>query len=372
MPRKTVPSYLLHRSSGQARVRLDGKDHYLGVYGSKESRQEYARLISDWSSRQEHALKAVDVSRLTLLYLEHAKRRYVKHGTQTSEVSAIRAALKFLNQRARSLPVEDVSPRVLKAVRSDMIAAGLARTTVNSLVTRIRRLFRWAVSEEFISPTVLDALRAVPDLRADTGEARETEPVRPVPDQDIEAIRDHVPDPVWSMIELQRWTGMRPGEVIIMRGRDLKMSGEVWEYRPSRHKTEHRRKERVVFINARAQGILRPYLRTDLESFLFSPVEDRSRGYRRDSYTTAIARGCRKATEARREQAKKEGIDPDTVSEIPVWSPNQLRHNFATLARKEFGIEAARVLLGHSSAVTSEIYAERDFDAARAIVAKIG
>ena len=54
------------------------------------------------------------------------------------------------------------------------------------------------------------------------------------------------------------------------------------------------------------------------------------------------------------------------------WHPNQLRHNFATAARREFGIEAARVTLGHSSVGTSEIYAERDMDAARAVVAQIG
>ncbi len=54
------------------------------------------------------------------------------------------------------------------------------------------------------------------------------------------------------------------------------------------------------------------------------------------------------------------------------WSPNRLWHNFATEARWAAGLEAARVTLGHSSAVTSEIYAERDLEAARRVVAKIG
>ena len=54
------------------------------------------------------------------------------------------------------------------------------------------------------------------------------------------------------------------------------------------------------------------------------------------------------------------------------WSPNRLRHNFGTLARSVGGIEAARVTLGHSSAVTSEIYAEKDLDAAKRIVSQIG
>jgi len=54
------------------------------------------------------------------------------------------------------------------------------------------------------------------------------------------------------------------------------------------------------------------------------------------------------------------------------WSPNRLRHNFGTAARRHAGIEAARVTLGHSSAAVSEIYAERDLELARSVVARIG
>jgi hypothetical protein len=46
MPRSNaVPSYLHHKPSGQARVRIDGKDHYLGPYGSPESKAKYDLLV---------------------------------------------------------------------------------------------------------------------------------------------------------------------------------------------------------------------------------------------------------------------------------------------------------------------------------------
>jgi integrase len=45
---------------------------------------------------------------------------------------------------------------------------------------------------------------------------------------------------------------------------------------------------------------------------------------------------------------------------VPHWHPNQLRHNFATLARRQFGSEAAQVVLGHSRADMTQVYAERD------------
>jgi len=37
-----------------------------------------------------------------------------------------------------------------------------------------------------------------------------------------------------------------------------------------------------------------------------------------------------------------------------------VRHNAATELRKEFGIEPARLILGHRSAAITEVYAEKD------------
>ncbi len=48
MPTKRKPAYLLHQATGQARVRIDRKDHYLGVFGSQESRDRYDDLIAEW------------------------------------------------------------------------------------------------------------------------------------------------------------------------------------------------------------------------------------------------------------------------------------------------------------------------------------
>ena len=48
MPRtKLIPAYSLHKTTGQARVRIDGRDHYLGKFGAPESRRKYARLIGE-------------------------------------------------------------------------------------------------------------------------------------------------------------------------------------------------------------------------------------------------------------------------------------------------------------------------------------
>ncbi len=53
-------------------------------------------------------------------------------------------------------------------------------------------------------------------------------------------------------------------------------------------------------------------------------------------------------------------------------SPNQLRHSFATKVRREHGLEAAQVLLGHAMADVTQVYAERDTEKAAAVALKIG
>lgn len=54
------------------------------------------------------------------------------------------------------------------------------------------------------------------------------------------------------------------------------------------------------------------------------------------------------------------------------WHPHQLRHNAATRLRKEHGVELARIVLGHSTAFTTEIYAEADREQAVEVIGKIG
>jgi hypothetical protein len=43
-----VPSYRIHRQSGQAIVTLSGRDVLLGKHGTRESREKYNRLTAEW------------------------------------------------------------------------------------------------------------------------------------------------------------------------------------------------------------------------------------------------------------------------------------------------------------------------------------
>jgi integrase len=60
------------------------------------------------------------------------------------------------------------------------------------------------------------------------------------------------------------------------------------------------------------------------------------------------------------------------MANVPHWHPHQLRHNHATMVRRQYGLEVARILLGHKTAAVTEIYAEADEQKAVEIAAKIG
>jgi integrase len=435
MPRQAtrIPKYRLHKPSGKAVVTLSGRDIYLGKYGSPESKIEYNRLVAEWQLANLGVL-ASDPTRMTIdeivsAYMAHVEQYYVKHGKPTSSQDEARRSLRILHEQYGQITVNHFGPLMLKALRQDMIdQRKWCRSTVNKAISIVKRMFKWAAEHELISAEFSHRLHTVSGLRRGRSLARESEPVKPVPEDHIEAVLKHISAPVAAMIELQRLTGMRPEEVVSMRRCDLDCSGTTWVYTPASHKTEHYGRQRRIFIGPKAQRVLMPYLSTDSESYLFKPgdAEKQRRTkqhanrktplscgnspgtnrksdphwkpgprYTTNSYRKAIHQACKVAFSppdhlARIKVPGKKGQRWETNGEwhqrlgekmwqeleawrkTHQWSPNQLRHNAATELRKQFGIEAARVVLGHSSAIVTEIYAEMDFEKAKNIMGKVG
>jgi len=378
---RKIPSYRLHKPSVQAVVTLNGRDFYLGAYATDVSRREYDRLIAEWlgHGRVVPCDPAVSINEIVLGYWEHVQAYYRKNGHPTDETAAVRSALRPLAALYGEQPASDFGPLKLKAVRQKFIDAGLARKTVNGNVGRIKRMFKWAVAEELVPAAIRQALAAVNGLRRGRCTAREPEPVRPVPREHVEAVLPHLSRQVATMVRLQMRTGMRSGEVLRLRAADLDMSGPIWVYTPAEHKTEHRSIRRRFYLGPKAQQELRPSLTSSLDVYLFSSKQavsersarlaserktpltpsQRSRNLRRrfrrrqqpdrcygpDSYRVAIMRACKRAG-------------------VPNWHPHQLRHTLATEIRGRFGLEAARVLLGHTTPLVTKTYALRDEAAA--------
>lgn len=208
MPRKRkVPSYTRHKASGQAVVRIDGKDFYLGKYGSPESHQEYRRLVNDMVKAEQGGCKDptifatvrqsdLTLNELILRYLTHADAHYRKRdGTPTSEIGCLQIALKPLREAYGFTPAVEIGPKALRDVRDRMIAAGWCRLYINRHVGRIIRMFRWAASQEYLPATVAASLKTVAGLSPGRTTANETEPVLPVAQDRVEAVLPHLTAP---------------------------------------------------------------------------------------------------------------------------------------------------------------------------------
>lgn len=416
MPRHRVPSYRFHKATGQAVVVLRGESVYLGKFGSPASKALYDQVIAKYLSERgqpeqpatpietrlspfRDAGCALSISELVLKYWTFAKSYYVKNGQPTGELPPLKEALRVLRRQAGETPAAEFGPIALKSVREvlmkqpnirrlkvtdpetgepgfteKVIRVGLARRTINKQIGRIKRVFAWAVAEELLPPHVHEALRRVEGLRHGRSVAREKARITSVADKDVDAVLSHVPSAIAAMIRVQRLTGCRPQEVVLMRGIEIVRTNAIWEYRPGRHKMEHRNedgdtdKERVVFIGPKAQAVLEPFLAGARGGYVFSPKRiehERVRHLRgvkprprRDHYSVAayrqeIQRGCKRAG-------------------VSKWCPLQLRHTSATMIRKQFGVERAQAVLGHSEIGVTQVYAEVDRDAARSVMAELG
>jgi integrase len=391
-----LPKYRLYRPKNLGVVRIDGRDHYLGAYDSPESRERYRRLLAEWLTtghakpskvKESPAPKqGLTVGELIVAYWRHAEQYYRgRDGRPTQELENMRDALRPLRELYAHTSADEFGPLALRSLRQEMIRSGLARTTVNARVNRIRRVFRWAVSFELISESVTEKLRTVEGLQRGRSEATDPTEVAPAPIQHVEAALAFMPKPVAAMVRLQLFTGCRTGEVLVMRGSDLTPGVPNWEFRPSSHKNAWRGRQRMIPLGPKATAVVREFLKADLDAYLFSPRDTvgelhsrrsgerktkrtpsekarrcqgtpgqgHGRSYDRRTYRQAIVRACRRAG-------------------VPDWSPLQLRHTAATMIRAKYGLEAAQVVLGHAKADTTEIYAERDFAKAHAIATEIG
>ncbi|MBP3960924.1 site-specific integrase [Gemmata sp. G18] len=425
-----TPKLCHHKAAQQGYVTLNGKEHYLGHWSRDQRkappsvRAEYDVLISRWLANGRKlpdestpARPVVTVNAVILAFVEHATGHHVQREKgSNSEVEAIKAACRVVAGLFGRIPAAEFGPKALKQVRQKMLSLDWSRAYTNRQVNRVKRMFRFAVAEELVPPSVNWGLSAVAAIRKGEPGVRETEPVKPVPEEWIEAALLFMSAQVAALVKLQMFTGARPGEIVTIRGCDIDRSGKVWVFKPEHHKTEHRGHSREVYIGPRAQAVLLPWLKDDPNAYLFSPAEaeaqrheERSQNratprwashmkrnatkkkatrrkkagdrYTPSSYRRAIAYACEQADAAARERAverareQNPGADVSGLAEkvfVPKWAPNRLRHNAATAMRKEFGIELAQLALGHTTLTTTLVYAERDRDKVMGAFERIG
>lgn len=410
------PKYCRHKGTKQAIVSLFGQRVYLGPYGSPRSHAEYQKVLQLWHERRDEQPQSprtpeseleqklanitpetlrekrlagapLTVNELALVFRRHAREYYRKNGELTREATLIDDVIRILRKHHATDFLDDFGPVALEILREKMIdELDWSRKHINKQVGRLVRMFKWAAGKELVDPSIPVALKSLAGLKKGRTRARETPGVKCVPDKIVETTLPSLPEIVADMVQLQRLTGARPGEICSLRPRDLDCSSDVWVYTPSEHKTEHHEKNRAIAIGPKAQALLKPYLQRKPEAFCFSPAESEQR--RRDkaaaARTTPLSCGNRPGTSRRKspKRVPRERYFTDSYRraihraceklKIEKWAPNRLRHTSATAIRRKFGLEAAQVICGHETADVTQVYAERDLDLAKKVARELG
>lgn len=399
------PGYCLHKPTGQAYVRFDGKPFYLGEFGSEVSKERYNRLKAEWlvnrhSAKFKPKAKAgPTISDICNAYLDHAETYY----SASSEFVNLKLACGPLSELFATMPASEFGILQYRACRDWWLSTDTrSRQYINKQMKRMLRVFKWAVGEGMIPAAIHETLKCVATLKRGRTKAQEAKRVVPVELTRVEATLPHLTPIVADMIRLQQLLACRPGEVCAITPGMVNRSGEVWTITLETHKTAWRGKSRTIYVGPKAQAILAKYLLRAADSACFSPIEsERQRlearhaarttpldqgntpgsnlarkprkapgeAYTTGSYAKAIKYACLRAFPA------PKGISDDAKRQWKVehaWSPNQLRHNAATAIRKEFGLEAAQVILGHSEIGVTQVYAEQDTSKAIAVAKAVG
>lgn len=184
-------------------MELSGKRIYLGHHALPEAKQKYHATVAEWLANGRQLRpdpEEITIKELIARYWAHGEHYYRSAGGATGrELENIADALRPVKELCASQLATQFGPRALRTVRQRMIDAGLCRRTINCRIGRIKRVFRWATSEELIPGEVYHALQAVDGRRRGRSEAKEGQSVRPAADKHVQALKHHVSPQVWAM-----------------------------------------------------------------------------------------------------------------------------------------------------------------------------
>ena len=314
----------------------------------------------------------------------------------SNEAANCRGAVRILAELYGDRALGELVHSDMMRVRDALIARGLCRKTINRHINILTHRFsQWALDAGVITAAQKVEISQLAPIKRGRTAAPERPPVLAAKDVDIEAaVVASVPH-MAAMIRVHRLTGMRPGEICRMKWEEIERGDDIWIYRPQRHKNDWRGEfgaPRVVLIGPKAQAILEA-LGCTQRGYVFSPriavaewvAEKRAKRTspfypcRDENYTRALPSPTRSPGDhwgtCEYNCSVKAAIERGGGGH---FTPNQLRHAFATEVRRKFGLEACRAVLGHSmgSSVTDiysfEAMEEEIIEKARAAVLALG
>jgi len=116
--KRQLPGYLLHKASGQARVVINGKDIWLGKYGTPESHDRYDEEIAKVLEQTRLSETNISISEVLAAFWAYAKLRLSRFKglpKHTFYLHLKETEFRFNHRR------EDLYKRLLKLLREQPI-----------------------------------------------------------------------------------------------------------------------------------------------------------------------------------------------------------------------------------------------------------
>lgn len=408
---RKFPEKKQHQLKGRpdrARVCIAGTRYDLGRWDSPEAEQKHNEYLADWArsgfnpivfreirGKTSHAGTSISLAELCQKFLKHAEFRW---GTKHKTFAGYRQAISEIPMSDLTKPVTDFNAHRLHAVLKLMCARTkkngdyMVRKTINARLSALKAIFDWGL-QELLVPTEIctEHCRVKPIKEGDTP-ARESKEVMDVDMRHVEATLTECSRIIGAIIRLLYHTGARTGEILIMRSSDIDRSGKIWIYRPPYYKTLYvdkkkgKKGRREIYLNAKAQRILQPFLECKgYSDYLFSPRDafaehnaeraaNRKTEYKspsrikrdekrakspcshlREHYTyDSFANAVDRATERYNKKATANGQET-----IPLWNLHQIRHARAVFIDTYLDGDAAQIMMGHAKPDMTQNYAKK-------------
>lgn len=361
--KKWPPSLLHFRPRNLSYSRVNGVNHYFGPWdveadaASPEAKASYGRFIASLAAGQtpapSRAAPPATVADVAAAWWEHEAPRHAE-----KERDNYRLSLEPLLRLYGPTEASQFDAAALEVVQLAM-ASGSWLTpeekeagriswcagVVNKRISRIKTVWRWAERRRLVPAGAWSNIRILPGLRRNDRRVRHSPKRRAATWDEVRDVARHAPPAVRAVLLVMWWSGMRPAEAYTMTAGEIDTTGDLWIYRPDKHKTAHLGHARAVPLNRKAQAVLRPWLaKTDAPTLpLFRPKR-RTDGhqalvYNDDSFAQAVKRSAARAG--------RKGVTAYCI-----------RHSVKNRATRLCGLDAARSLLGQASLSSTAGYGD--------------